>query len=80
MAGALVLPRAPSPLCARLENLLLLCGPQWMSQVNTSLADSDPVIFDIIEREKNRQVRARPRHPLAALFTDACDGGPRDSS
>jgi hypothetical protein len=51
-----------------------------MSQVNTSLADSDPVIFDIVEREKNRQVRARPRHPLAALFTDACDGGPRDSS
>ena len=29
-----------------------------MSQVNTSLADSDPEIFDIVEKEKNRQVRA----------------------
>ena len=31
-----------------------------MSQVNTSLSDSDPEIFDIVEREKNRQVRTRP--------------------
>ena len=32
-----------------------------MSQVNTSLSESDPEIFDIVEREKNRQVRARLR-------------------
>ena len=28
-----------------------------MSQVNTSLEESDPEIFDIVEREKHRQVR-----------------------
>ena len=29
-----------------------------MSQVNTSLEASDPEIFEIVEREKTRQVRA----------------------
>ena len=43
---------------------------QWMSQVNTSLEASDPEIFEIVEREKTRQVRAcgdpTPPHPLAS--------------
>ena len=39
---------------------------QWMSQVNTSLEASDPEIFEIVEREKTRQVRAcgDPTPPL----------------
>lgn len=69
------------PVFAGLENALLLCGPQWMSQVNTSLSDSDPEIFDIVEREKNRQVRARLRltHLQRCSLTGGCDGGRRDS-
>jgi hypothetical protein len=39
---------------------------QWMSQVNTSLADSDPEIYDIVEREKHRQVSGKPAHLVAA--------------
>lgn len=29
---------------------------KWMPQLSASLKDSDPEIFDVIEKEKNRQV------------------------
>jgi hypothetical protein len=36
-----------------------------MTQLSSSLQDSDPAIYDIIEREKNRQVRCA--QPTTAL-------------
>ena len=34
---------------------------QWPKLLNTSLAEVDPEITDIIEKEKNRQWKARRR-------------------
>ena len=36
--------------------LIRFSSMKWMPQLWTSLKDSDPEIFDVIEKEKNRQV------------------------
>lgn len=36
---------------------LCVCVSQWPKVLNASLAEVDPELFDIIEKEKNRQYK-----------------------
>jgi hypothetical protein len=47
------------------------CCWQWLGQVSSSLEESDPQIFDIIEREKNRQMAGLQLIP-SENFTSVC--------
>eukprot|EP00983_Pelagomonas_calceolata_P092159 1157633-Pelagomonas_calceolata.AAC.2 len=38
-----------------------LACTQWPKQLNTSLAEVDPELFDLIEKEKNRQWKLNGR-------------------
>jgi glycine hydroxymethyltransferase len=46
-------------LCARM---------QWPRQLNQSLAQVDPELLDIIEREKNRQWKVQPASRLCSML------------
>ena len=59
----------------------LVIVPQWPKVLNSPLAEVDPELFDIIEKEKNRQFKVRhhgqnpdPReatHPVSPACMDA---------
>lgn len=51
--GAASLPCSKSPLLPTAEPFAL----QWPQQLNASLEEVDPDLYDIIEKEKNRQYK-----------------------
>jgi hypothetical protein len=54
--------------CLKLPLLLLL---QWPKVLNAPLAEVDPELYDIIEKEKNRQCKVRQQQQHA-MFCFLC--------
>lgn len=50
-------------LCSEMTSCLL----QWPKRLNQSLSEVDPELFDIIEKEKNRQYKVFPVSMLSSL-------------
>ena len=59
------LPPQSRPIC---HGGLLCCVTQWPKVLNASLLEVDPELFDIIEKEKNRQLKVTPHPPLPGML------------
>ena len=51
-----------------LSLLTAVAAPQWPKLLNAPLAEVDPEVTDIIEKEKNRQWKARCTQALLCWF------------